>query len=313
MTYRLRILIQIAMLLIFTVSNTKATGQQATIDKVQQANVVLGLLEDIPGEYAGESDFRAVRAVFKKVGDDWHAFPTRTKSYHDLDTLPESYPKEMAWTIAFDGRNLGRITSQTPPHFKFYDETGIEYIRSHGQVPTVGRKSSEYAGFLDTPVYRPLVALSQPNVSDPEQWKAAELSPALIAAARQQFRTKFPTASNCRNPEENVPRPWKYRDEDIHVAKAYSSKSGWSLVELKLTGNACDGSFQDAFHGQWFVVGVSGDVRFLGTDMWLVDAGDYDNCGESEVLFSTDGYNEGGYRLFYRGFTQKAEFIFHYH
>ena len=207
------------------------------------------------------------------------------------------------------------ITSQTPSHFNFYSDIGIEHITSHSQVPTVGRKSADYAGFRFTPVYRPLVAISQPNFSDPERWKPAQLSRGLIAAARQQFRSKFPRATNCRNPEENIPRPWTYRDEDIQVTKAYSSKDSWSLIELNLTGNACDGEqgSQDEFHGHWYVIEPSGAIRFLGTDMWLVDAGDYDNDGKSEVLFSIDGYNKGGYRLFYQNFNRSAEFIFYYH
>lgn len=277
--------------------------------------MILGVLENLPGEYSGENDFRAVRAVFRKNGDLWQALPTKTKSYLDLQTLPTSYPKEMTWTIAFDGRNLGTITSRTPSHFKFYSEIGIEQITSHNHIPTVGRKSADYSGFRSTPVYRPLVAVSQSNFTDPEGWKPAQLSPRMVAAAREKFRNKFPKASNCRTPEENIPRPWNYQDEDIHLAKAYSSKNEWSLIELNLTGNACDGQqgSQGEFDGQWYVITPAGEARFLGTNMWLVDAGDYDNSGKSELLFSINGYNTGGYRLYYLDFTQSAEFVFHYH
>jgi hypothetical protein len=315
MTYRLRLLIQITSVILGVVVITRASAQHVTNTKEPQANVILGVLEDFPGEYAGESDFRAVRAIFKKVGDDWQAFPTKTKSYRDVDALSILYPKEMTWTIAFDGRNLGTVTSRTPSHFKFYSEIGIEEITSQNQVPTVGMKSVDYSGYLHKPVYRPLVTVSRPNVSDPEQWKRAQLSQELIGAARQQFRVKFPKVTNCRNPKENIARPWKYRDEDIQVTKAYASKDKWSLIELNLTGNACDGEqdFQEAFHGQWYVIEPSGVVRFLGADMWLVDAGDYDNDGKSEVLFSIAGDNRGGYRLFYRNFTKSAEFAFYYH
>ena len=291
------------------------SAQQVADTKEPPANVILGVLEDIPGKYVGESDFRAVRAVFRKVGDDWQAFPTKTKSYRDIDTLSILYPREMTWTIAFDGRNLGTVTSRTPSHFRFYSEIGIEAITSQNQVPTVGAKSVDYSGTVHEPVYRPLVAISRPNVSDPEHWKRAQLSPALVASARQQFRIKFPKATNCRSPEENVPRPWKYRDEDIHVTKAYASRDEWSLVELNLTGNNCDGEQgnQDEYHGHWYVIEPSGLIRFLGMDMWLVDAGDYDNDGKCELLFSIAEHNRGGYRLFYRKFSKRAEFAFHYH
>jgi hypothetical protein len=54
-------------------------------------------------------------------------------------------------------------------------------------------------------------------------------------------------------------------------------------------------------------------ARFLGAGMWLVDAGDYDNDGKSEVLFSIDQYNRGGYILFYDDFKKQAVFEFSYH
>jgi hypothetical protein len=313
MNYRLRIVIQISLFIIGVVTITHATAQQTENGNELQANPVLGVLEDIPGLYSGKPDFRVVRAAFKKVGDHWEPFPTQTKSYLDLQTLPKSYPKEMKWTIAFDGRNLGTIISRTPSRFEDSSEIGIEQITSHGQVQTVGNKSIDYAVFRHTPVYRPLVAVSHPNFADPDQWKAASLSLSLVSAAREQFRNKFPKVSNCKSPEENIPRPWSYRDEDVKVAKAYSSKNGWSVIELNLTGN-CDGDQgQDAFHGQWFAIDPSGPVKFLGEDMWLVDAGDYDNDGMSEILFSIDGDHTAGYRLFYQEFRKSAEFVFNYY
>ena len=101
----------------------------------------------------------------------------------------------------------------------------------------------------------------------------------------------------------------------LKVSKSYSSNNEWALIELQLTGYACDGMLDDdsAFGGQWYVIDPTGKPRFLGTNIWLVDAGDYDNSGSSEVLFSINGYNSGGYRLFYKNFTQSAEFLFHYH
>ena len=40
----------------------------------------------------------------------------------------------------------------------------------------------------------------------------------------------------------------------------------------------------------------------------LLDAGDYDGDGKSEVVFFLSGYNEDGYALFYDSFRK---FVFH--
>src|SRR5580692_279164 len=111
--------LQLGLLLFLALPGTRARAQQVTTTEVRQADLIVGVLEDFPGENAYEPDFRAVRATFKKIGDDWQAFPTKTRSYRDLETLPTSYPSEMTWTIAFDGRRFGTITSRTPSHFKF--------------------------------------------------------------------------------------------------------------------------------------------------------------------------------------------------
>lgn len=47
--------------------------------------------------------------------------------------------------------------------------------------------------------------------------------------------------------------------------------------------------------------------------MWLVDAGDYDSEGKSELLFTIAGYNRGGYELFYDDFNKHVTFEFHHH
>ena len=47
--------------------------------------------------------------------------------------------------------------------------------------------------------------------------------------------------------------------------------------------------------------------------MWLVDAGDYDNDGSSELIFSIDDYDLGGYKIFYDKFEKHTAFEFGYH
>ena len=277
--------------------------------------MILGVLEDHPGHYTGDPNFRVVRAIFQKSGNGWWPFPTRCPNVECLKSIPTSYPRQVKWTIAFDGKSLGSVAGRTPPAYDFYSEVGTEKITSSGQIPTIGKRSEEYAGWLGQPVYRPLVAVSRPNFKDPDGWKPAQRSTQRIDSARSAFRKKFPNASNCQNPYENKLRPWKYGDEDIKIRSTYSSSNGWSLVQLTLDGWACDGPQEDGspFLDQWFAMRSTGESLYLGEFGRLVDAGDYDNDGKSEVLFDVGGYNSDGYRLFYADFSKSAEFMFNYH
>jgi hypothetical protein len=286
-----------------TCTAVTATGQ----------GVVLGVLEDVPGVYAGESNSRQVRVAFRKVGQEWEAFPSSCPNQSCLKTISSQYPNEVVWTISFDGRNLGQVTGQTPKEFNYYSRVGLQQIKNSGPVPTIGKRSTEYGGFTDASVYRPLVANSQPYFKDPESWKPTQPTADLVKLLRQHFRQKFPTVVNCVNPDENVGRPWPYRDEDIRILKAYVSRDAWAVARLRLEEYRCDGPADDPFVDQWFAVSPGLEVQFLGAAMWMVDAGDYDNDGRSELVFSIDDYNRGGYEIFYDNFKKHATFKFSYH
>lgn len=289
----------------------RTLGQKPHADDHHRPRVILGILEDLPGHYTGEPDFRAVRVVFQKVDGDWKAFPTNCSDQECLKTLTKSYPGQVNWTIAFEGRNIGRVTSQVPNDFAWYAEVGLEKILGSAPIPTIGKQSEEYAGWNGKPVYRPLAAVSETNFKDPDGWKHTQLTPDQIALVRQSFRKMFPSVSNCRNPEENLPKPWKYRDGEIKLSMAYSSRHHWLLAKISLEGYACDGPIDDggAFDSQWYGIDPAGEVRHIGSGMSLLDAGDYDSDGRSEVLFTVSGYAEGGYRLFYHDFSKSAEFL----
>jgi hypothetical protein len=65
----------------------------------QSQAVTLGVLEDLHGHYYGDPNFRAVRVVFQKEGDDWKSFHHDCRDQSCLKTVSAEYPREVAWTI----------------------------------------------------------------------------------------------------------------------------------------------------------------------------------------------------------------------
>lgn len=273
--------------------------------------VILGIVEDSPGHYSEDPNYSTVRVVFYRQGKTWNAFPSYCPDQKCLGYIASKYPLEVDWTIAFDGRELGHVTSRAPRSFEFYSTIGQQILEV--TPPHVGKRSPEFGGFTESPVYRPLIAVSQPNYRDPEAWKPTNLSNRTIFGLRQQFRKRHPKVTNCSKNNIEKALPWSYSDGNISVVKGYASNLGWIVAELQLSEYECDGPADEAFSPQWFVVSPEQKVRALDSNMWLVDAGDYDNDGKSELVFSIDDYNRGGYKLFYDNFTQKAVFEFSYH
>jgi len=69
-------------------------------------------------------------------------------------------------------------------------------------------------------------------------------------------------------------------------------------------------TYQNA--GAWFYL-KGGEVSYIGSNMLLVDVGDYDQDGHEEAVFKIQRYNNDGYTLHYDGFKQKVEFSWAYH
>lgn len=280
------------------------------VPSTEAQDTYLGVLEDVPSATGGSS-FRSVRVVFRKDGTDWRALP----DCPDSDCMRREYPHQVAWTIAFDGRELGHVTGRTREDFSYLYQVGLQEIVSTGPIPTVGKRSRDYAGWMGDALFRPLVANSQPYVGDPESWKPSQPSAEHVRLLRQEFHRKFPKLCRVSKQDETKLEPLPSRDENIRVVKAYASNRGWAVARLHLAGAISCEDLEAGFEmgDPWFTINPEHSVQYLGQDIWLLDAGDYDNDGRSEVVFVIEGYNRGGYELFYDDFRKHAIFEYSYH
>lgn len=289
-----------------------AAMADAAVADAAEADAVLGILEDVPGKYAGEGNRRAVRVVFEHAGGRWRAFPNDCRDARCLQEAVGQYPAGMDWTVALQGRVLGRLAGVRAEASLFTSDIGIEEIADQASVPAVGDRSEEWAGFGPVPLYRPLVAVSPPRAADPDGWRPAEPSPALVRSFKTEFRKNFPEL--CTWDADETLSPCAYRDADIRTGPSVASGRGWTLVQLRLENAAdCASDIPISGFAAWFVADTGGNIRCLGQWMRLLDAGDYDGDGVSELVFQISGYNLGGYTLFYDDFRGRADFRFAYH
>ena len=277
-------------------------------------SIMIGALEDVPTNAAEPQYRRAVRVVFERKGSEWQAFPSSCPDVKCLSSVTAKYPHEVVWTVAFDGKSLGKIAATTPKRFDYYAEVGLQEITAQGSVPVVGKRSQAFGGYTDAAVYRPLVTNSQPFVADPDLWKRSQLSAELSRRLRQQFRSHY--GKLCQlGKDETTLKPLPYSDENIKIVQAYASQSGWAVARLHLEGAIDCADIEAGFEidDGWFVIDAQNNVRYLDDGLWLVDAGDYDNDGHSELVFAINRDNRGGYELFYDDFKKHAVFEYSYH
>lgn len=110
------------------------------------SNVIyLGMVEDVPGVYVGESHSTKVRVLFSYQNNHWKAFKSDCEDSACLTKITSSFPKKLTWFIGLHGHLLGKVVARTPKKFNFYSDIGLQDIIK-GHAPVVGKASDEYSG-----------------------------------------------------------------------------------------------------------------------------------------------------------------------
>jgi hypothetical protein len=195
-------------------------------------------------------------------------------------------------------------------------ESSLTYVQAvqaiqtpANRIPVVGKPSNKFSGAFETVVRRPLIVVSEPNFADPDQWKAAGAPTELAKPIHVAFGQAYRHVRLCDTGGEPLKSDWELSRSDLSIVKAYASNKGSFLVETRLKSQRCafDVNGKDLTNlagTQWFFVAADRTIRSLGSDRQLVDAGDYDADGKSEVVFFFGDSESGkeGYTLFYDDF-----------
>lgn len=277
----------------------------------------IGILDDAREEMAnwepGVAHQRRVRPAFEKVGSAW-----RQVDY-------PSMPHHMTWTVALDGRILGQVESEavpagtTPERSKGFLTLVQTVAKPSPTLPAIGASSTAYAGLLAMgpgKTRRPLVVVSKPNVRDPDGWKRSSQLPDRIATlVRAAFRRNFPHVDRCKE-EQTAQHNWKFPDSALEFPIAYVSNKGFYVVKASLSAGDCGfvNDPDDPLSDPWFFVSAEGSVRRFGSFLSLLDAGDYDDCGKSELIFFlSQPEDTEGFLLYNADLRKQASLVWTYH
>jgi hypothetical protein len=284
--------------------------------------VLVGVLEHGFGwsaQWTRGEEYKDVRLAFKRTPAGWEPFPHEARDGDALRALVNGYPAVVTFTIGFDGRPLGTVTARRPDEYKSYGQVGLLPISSE-RVPSVGAPSgkSPFIRMGAEATFRPLVASSSKAVSDPDGWKRAPTPKIVRAGAVAALRAQLPTVETCDKADRVLPRR-AYADDEVTTVESFTAKSGAWLVSLVIApkrDSFCEYGDEDVADPLVHTFGVepTGKVAFIGTALRLVDAGDYDGDGHSEVIFwRSEGDNNQGYVLVSDGFRSRTAFEWNYH
>jgi len=257
-----------------------------------------------------ESSDLMVRVLFAKLNRKWIALDNRN--------VAEPYDfSKVTWTAALDGRNIGQVKTVDPktdiaPEWT-YPRDKLLQIAPSIDVPKIMNRSEVFSGWCNEPKFRPVVLVSQSNFKDPAGWKPFHAPEETRHQLFPEFKKAVGSVKRCPSKHETKAIPYDYQSRDLLLFKSYQNALGQKLISIGLDPNVynCDGPLGSAWKPNWFVVDKR--IRYVGSELSLVDAGDYDNDGKSEVIFWHRGYNEDGYSLFYGDFNSRVDFYWNYH
>lgn len=294
-------------------ANVQAQSASKTIDDDIYVGILDDAREDVRDGKTNPIERRVVMPAFEKHNGEWRA-------------IKHFSPHSLKWTIAFDGKNLGQVESQASSVEA--DQINSDSSRAKqvlvtlpDNVPTVGKRSKEFTGvsslFGLASVRRPLIVVSKPYYRDPDAWKRTQPSEETSRLVRDAFRKQYPHVDRCKD-EKIAEHDWKFPDSALTLPYAYASNKNAFIVAVSLDAGNCGWGGQpedptDAFVYQWFLVAADSRISRIGGFQVLVDAGDYDNDGRSELIFfSTRSESSDAYDLLYDNFQKKVELVIGY-
>lgn len=274
--------------------------------------IYVGVLEIVDGLQQRVGQFRSlsqVRVAFRKDAGGWVGNGSGPAGFET--------PDRMTWHLALDGREIGSLDTRADIHNQESGYTTLaQTVSEPAKAPRIPVAEGRFWYHPWKVRVRPLLAVSAPNVKDPDRWKSAQLGAAELRRLRAEFRKSVPGRNECEQPETAPIHVSRYTDDEIHLIAAYRARDGRIVAGAQLAASKADcGFFDDPFYfSYWYLMETDGTTVMLGTEMQPLEAADLDGDGVSEWLFHThSGEQHDGYVLFHDRLKQKTEMGWSYH
>jgi hypothetical protein len=201
----------------------------------------------------------------------------------EVAELRARLPAHRRWQVCFDGRRRGTIATELPALWGEHEIGGLTLAPGEAP-PWVGDRRSEFAATAAGPVHRPLVVVDAPSCAGPEQWKRVELT-------RNEFTAAWPRIAKVLG----VGVAPIVAGAHPRLVKAYRNNRGERLLSIHTgAGDASEQDLDDFLVYQ----DERGEFERVGDGLTLVDAGDYDGDGKSEIVAMYRSMNVAGLVLF---------------
>lgn len=267
--------------------------------------LVLGVLQEYPTGFGTLQVSAEVRAAFVRRKDGWVALPSgvtfdRTSrslraasdSSSQGSLLHRSLPEQALWRVCFDGRSRGAVRTKRPQAWTSGHRGALLPVEG-SDLPWVGAPTDWPWVLVGVAVRRPLVTTTGTRCGDPDRWKPVTISPGALRGLLPAIHAE----------EARVYGHRLNADEHYAVEKAYGNAHGDRLLMVT------DADFRNGYGSRLLIHAArGGGVRILAEGVSVLDAGDYDGDGKSELVAMQAGRESGSIVLLWDDLGRQARF-----
>jgi len=292
------------------------TASCATRQCMREENL-MAFLEDRADE-AYDSDnltyVAQIRLALRFTRGEWLAYG---------EPLPSA---PFDWTAVLHGKTLGKVHTVGILNSEWCRDKGLLKLAPDQQLPEAGRRTKEFAGWMYRAVKRPLVLVTKDCFKDGEGWRPVQWGGAVPQEFLRAFRKYVILEEDTDTKTVNL----TFQDSDLETCNVYQSRFGDTVAEVRFREDSelfrrltagpylykVKGASSLSLNPNSFWFGKSGgesQPRYLGDEMALLDIGDFDRNGRSELVFFFSRENEDGYLIAWNRLKEATVFSWHYH
>ncbi len=254
-----------------------------------------------------------VRKAFHLTDGQWISSLKSVNNANELDKAAELYKAPTQWTMYFDGKTYGNLTTTAFKKYDFYIQNGLQKVTSEQPEPSFRKTDKKFTSIDGTSV-RPILVSNTSDLKDPDMWKPdtqiKKIPRTILSDLKSRLKNKifYCKQESCEDESEK----YRLQQNDLMLATAYKNNKNETLLKIQFQFSPksyvyCETEGDNCW-GQsfWYLVSNKDQVQFLTNAQSLIDSADVDLDGVSELFFWISGDNLNGYELV-DGKTKKSK------
>lgn len=280
--------------------------------------LTLGVLEELRERdantrtFVGTKNYKThLRVMFRKKVLRWESFPR----LRDLSDAPGVFPKRGIWSACYQGKRVVSFESINAPGYRVRSLVGSQVIPPQVKIPTTDLEGNKFAGWREEKAeLRPLVSTSGGRCDDVDYWRkddpGKQKKEPLIARLREELAktTWIELPENEMGTANGLgAKNYKFKDEQVTFGDCASARRSQArIVTLKVK------DLEGHDHDEVFFINAQGEISYLGSSLYFLDAGDYDNSANSTIVMRMQAQLRDGYVLVDHMGKRLADFYWSY-